>query len=267
MSNFENTLDEQNEWLTAQQAAKLLRVKPNRLHYYVKTRNIAIEPGSIARHRRYSRADVMKLAREFTGKQHEQEEKILIDWIQPGDIPAALKMLQKVYNTETVNLAEIAVYESWRKNNNQLSLGAFSPDRQTCYGSIQLVPLPESVILDILSGKRDENSIQPDEVRPYNEPGPYDLLGTNAAALSNHPRLLYRLLDRYMDFWVEMYPERYINKVYAQVVSEPGERLVQLLFMTPLQHLAENAFRLDLQRPTVSRAIRKFKAKLKAKQK
>lgn len=266
MSKDKNTLDgQESEWLTSIQAANLLGIHPNRFHYYIKAAHIAVEPGTQAGHRRYSRADVMQLARKLSDKKTSKpKEKLLIDWIMPSDIPAALKMLQRVYSAD-IDLAEFAIYQSWRKNNNQLSLGAFSTNREYCRAAIQLVPLPESVILDILSGKRHENSITPDEVRSYTEPGAYHLLATSAAALPGHPYLLYRLLDRYMDFWVDMAPERHIQRVYAQAVSERGEMLVQHFFMLPRWDLAPDAFMLDLSRPTASRIIRRFKARLEAK--
>jgi hypothetical protein len=191
-------------------------------------------------------------------------QPLFIDWIMPADIPAALKMLQQVYNEE-VDLAEAAIYQSWRKHNNKLSMGAFSQDRQECYGSIQVVPLDERVILDILSGKRKESSIQPDEVRSYSEPGPYTSLATNAAVLPGMPRLLYQVLFRYMQFWIDQFPDRYITRVYAQAVSGTGDQMISHFFMSSRYDLAPDAYMLDLARPGASKVIRWFQAEIAKK--
>lgn len=154
------------------------------------------------------------------------KENVLIDWSGALDAAAGLKLSQRLYGPD-VDIAELAVYQSWRKNNNQLTLCAFSLDRQEAFAELQVLPLAESLIEDILREKRKESSIRPDEIRNYKDPGPYYLIVTNAVSLPERPELLRRLVFHYMDFWIKQYPDRYIKRIYTQAVSERGLMLIQ----------------------------------------
>lgn len=273
MSEIEHTTEKQainkGKFVPWAEGAKVLNIGRTAFFYLVESGQVRKEPGRRSRDGRYSLEDILKVKeRREQGKPRKPYKKrlapVIIDWLQPSDIPAGLKLDYLLYH-EDVNLAEAAVYQAWRRNNNFLTMGAFSKDRSECLAYIQLVPLPEQVILDILSGKREETSIKPEEVLAYDRPGAYTLLGVSAACRRNRPDLLFRLLDRITDFWVEQYPERYITKVYVQAVSESGDILIQHLFMAPRPDLALNAYELNLARPGASRIIRRFQEKLRAK--
>jgi hypothetical protein len=191
-------------------------------------------------------------------------ESLQIDWSGALDAAAGLRLSQQLYGPD-VDIGELAVYQSWRKNNNQLTLCVFSEDRKDCFAELQVLPLAESLIVDILSGKRNESSILADEIRNYKDTGPYHLLVTNAVTLPGRPELLLRLLLRYMDFWVEQYPDRYIQRVYTQAVSERGFMLVQHFFMTPRFDLNFNAYMVDLAYPSASKIVQRFKRQLEEK--
>lgn len=261
-----NTQDEFVRW---SQGAEILGMRRTAFFHYVRTGQIRKEPGRRPRDGRYSLEDIHKLkARRAQGKPRKPYKKrpapVIVDWLQPADIPAGLKLDYLIYH-ENVDLAEAAVYQAWRKNNNLLTIGAFSQDRAECLAYLQLVPLDEQVILDILSGKRAENSITPEEILPYDQPGAYTLLGVSAACHPDRPDLLFRLIDKMMEFWIKQYPERYITKVYAQAVSERGDMLIQQLFMAPRYDLSPHAYMLDLARPARSKMIRRFQRALKSK--
>ena len=256
-------MGQQEEFVPLWKALEITGLKKSSFFYYVDTNQIATLPGRSQRDKQYKLQDILQVVEKRRARKRKPEQ-IILDWIQPQDIPVALKLLQTAYSQE-VNLAEAAVYQSWRKNNNLLTMGAFSRDRSECYASLQLVPLDEQVILDVLAGRREENSILPDEVRPYDQPGPYTLLATSAVVLKTRPLLLYEMLSKYMQYWIDQYPERYIQKIYAQAVSERGAMLVAHIFMAPRPDLAYNAFELDFSWPATSRVIRKFKQQLEAK--
>ena len=256
----------QDEFVPWSQGAEILGIKRTAFSHYVKTGQIQIKRGRGPRDNRYSLEDIYKIKeRREQGKPRKPYKKrlapILIDWLQPGDIPAGLKLDYLLYH-ENIDLAEAAVYQSWRRNNNLLTMGAFSKDRSECLAYLQLVPLHEQVIFDILSGKREEASIKPEEILAYDKPGAYTLLGVSAVCHPERQDLLFRVLDHIMDFWVAQYPERYITKVYAQAVSERGDMLIQHLFMAPRPDLAPNAYELNLARPSASKIIRRFQKKL-----
>jgi hypothetical protein len=258
-----------DEFVPWSQGAELLGMKRTAFFHYVRTGQIRSEPGRQPRDGRYSLEDIYQLKeRREQGKPRKPYKKklapVLVDWLQPSDIPAGLKLDYLLYQ-ESIDLAEAAVYQAWRRNNNLLTMGAFSKDRSECLAYLQLVPLQEQTILDILRGKREENSIKPEEVLAYDKPGAYTLLGISAVCHPERPDLLFRLLDKIMDFWVEQYPERYVTKVYAQAVSERGDMLVQHLFMAPRPDLAPHAYELSLARPAASRIVRRFQEKLLAK--
>lgn len=208
-------------------------------------------------------ANVKQHQRRKKGRKSEGEN-FQIDWSGALDAAAGLRLSQQLYGPD-VDIAELAIYQSWRKNNGQLTLCVFSEDRKDCFAELQVLPLSEALIMDILSGKRKESSIQADEIRSYEETGPYHLLVTNAVTLPDRPELLLQLLLRYMSFWVEQYPERYIKRVYTQAVSERGFMLVQHFFMTPRFDLSFDAYMIDMAYPTASKIVQRFKRQLEDK--
>lgn len=258
-----------DEFIRWSQGAEILGMKRAAFFHYVRTGQIRSEAGRQPRDGRYSLQDIHQLKeRRAQGKPRKPYKKlpepVLIDWLQPADIPVGLKLDYLLYQ-ENINLAEAAIYQAWRRRNNLLTIAAFNKDRTECFAYLQLVPLEEHVILDILSSKRKESSIRPEEVRSYDQQGSYTLLGVSAVCHPEHPDLLFRLLEKIMDFWIEQYPERYIKKVYAQAVSKSGDMFIQHLFMAPRPDLALNAYELNLARPSASRIIRRFQEKLLAK--
>jgi hypothetical protein len=260
----------ENEYVPADQAIELLGEKPEKFYYHSGRGEIRTEtppqPGKGKKNNRYLVSDILALRRRLIAQRQKKRPEPVIDWMYTKDLAAGVKLAQALYD-DGVDLAELVVYQSWRKNNEHLTLAAFSQDRSEAYASIQVVPLPEQVILDVLSGKRTENSIQPDEIRSYNEPGEYTLLGTSAIVLKSRPELLLKLLRRYMEFWIEMFPDRYISRIYAQAVSNDGDRLTSSLFMAPRYDFTGPypSYMLDLARPGRSKLINWFQEQLKAK--
>ncbi|HET8840793.1 MAG TPA: hypothetical protein VFN35_04965 [Ktedonobacteraceae bacterium] len=192
--------------------------------------------------------------------------KFLIDWTKPEDFLSGIKLDMAVYDLD-IALADAATYQSWRKNNNdRLSIAAFNEDRTERYATIKLMPLKdEQTAIDILSNKRHENDLTAEEIRGYDEAGPYIILAIDAVCLPEYPHLLAAILLKWMDFWVEQYPERFIKKIYTQAVSVNGLRMVQHFFMSHRLDLAPNAFMLDMAYPSASKIVRNLQERLKAK--
>jgi hypothetical protein len=263
------TKQQEEDFVPWSKGAELLGVKRSAFFHYVNSGQIRTLPDTPSRQGRYNLSDILEIKRRReSGKPRKAYKKrlvpVTIDWLGQADILAGLKLDRIVYQEE--QLAEASVYKSWRQRNPYLSMAAFDArNREVCLGYIGLVPLPESTILDILSGKRHEGDIQPEEVEAYDRPGGYTLLAYSAAIHPDRPDLLYKILMNIMDFWIKQYPERYIRKIYAQSISTKGDILVQHFFMAPRPDLAFNAFELDLARPAASKIIRKFKEQLIAK--
>ena len=157
----------------------------------------------------------------------ERLPEVVMDWLQPTDIPASLALDQIVYHV--MLLAEAEVYMAWRRKNPYISMAAFdAKDRRICYAYIGLIPLPESVILDILTGKKDEKEITPDEILSYDQPGEYTLLANSAVVHPDYPELMSKVITAIAEYWLEQYPERRIKRIYAQAVSEEGRTMAQI---------------------------------------
>ena len=259
------------KWLSLKEALEILGMKAGTFTHYVRNGRVRRREGQGQRNHQYNEQDILILKREWKPRTYKasrrnkkQEEEILVDWIKISDVPSGLKLAQTLYH-EDVDLADVVRYQEWRKFNPSISMGAFSANRETCYAALMLVPLEEQLIIEVLSGKRKESSIEASEIRRYDQPGGYALLAASALCLQDRPSLLYRVMSKFIDFFVEQYPEKYITRIYAQAVSDPGYLLIQHVFMTPRYDLAENAYMLDMARPSASKIIRRFQARLDAK--
>lgn len=197
---------------------------------------------------------------------------VVLDWVKPEDVPSGLALDQIVYHE--MFLASVELYMAWRRKNPKISMGAFdAKDRRIRYGYIGLIPLPEPIILDILTGKKDEKEIPPDEILTYDEPGEYTLLANSAVIHPDYPELANRIIQKIMHYWIDQYPEKRIKRIYAHTVSEQGRTLAKKLYLGPLYTIGENgltrvedAYVLDMQEEAVSKVIRQFQASLKAKE-
>lgn len=238
----------------------------NAFNYRVRAGDIRVQEDEYGK---LYEVDSIQRVKEHLRSEKEKETyqgEFVIDWTRPEDYASGIRLDMQVYELD-VALADEAIYQSWRKNNNnRLSIAAFNADRSERYASIKLLPLrDEQTALDILSGKRQENDLQSGEIRSYDEPGPYIILAIDAVALPQYPYLLNRILQKWIDFWVEQYPDRYVKRIYTQAVSESGLRMVQHFFMSPRLDLAPNAFMLDLAYPSASKIIRRYQERIKEK--
>ena len=198
--------------------------------------------------------------------------KVILDWVKPEDVPSGLALDQIVYHE--MFLASAEVYMAWRRKNPKISMAAFdAKDRRIRYGYIGLIPLPESVILDVLTGKRDEKEITPDEILTYDEPGEYTLLANSAVIHPDYPEFTTSIIHAIMNFWIDQYPEKRIKRIYAQTVSEQGRILAKKLYLGPLYILGNNgllriddAYVLDMNEEAASKILRQFQERLKIKE-
>lgn len=258
------------EYVPIAEAAQILGEKEARIFYYADRRQIGIEPGyEQQRIRRYKVADILAIKQRRLEKRRRAAAKktkpdpVIYDWLKASDMPACL-MLDKIVYKEDIDLGEASIYQSWRKKNQHISVAAFdAKDRNVCLGYVGLVPVvSEQICLDVLNGRRIDHSITVEEIDSYDHSGPYTLLAISACTHPDRPDLLYPMLYKHIEFWKSAYPERFIKKIYAQSVSELGDRLAQMLYMAPRYDLNTNAYEIDMQRPQMSRLLKKFKKEL-----
>lgn len=197
---------------------------------------------------------------------------VILDWVRPEDVPSGLALDQIVYHE--MFLANLEVYIAWHRKNPKISMGAFDKnDRRIRYAYIGFIPLPENIILDILTGKKDEKEITPDEILTYDEPGEYTLLANSAVVHPDYPELLNTIIHGIMQYWIDQYPEKRIKRIYAQAISDQGQKLVKKLYLAPLYIMENNelkrvddAYVLDMKEKAVSKVIQQFQERLEAKQ-
>jgi len=264
-------IESQQTFVPWKDGAEILGVKRTAFFHLVNSGQIRSEPGRGPRDGRYSMDDIQALKqRRATGTKRRTWKRptttpALIDWLSPRDIPAILRLDQIVY--DEIYLAEMEVYRKWSEKNPYLAMAAFDPksNRQVMLAYVAALPLEESVIFSVLRGERQETDLTAEEMQNYDRPGAYTLLANSAVSLPEYPDLLNRILLRLMDAWVDRFPEQYVTRIYSQTVSESGDQMVQHFFMAPRYDLAPNAYMLDLARPSASRIIRRFQARLAQK--
>ncbi len=188
-----------------------------------------------------------------------------VDWQKISDLPAILKLDLEVYHESIVG--DIGLYISWEKKNPNITLLAFETNnRGNVLAYLSLVPLPESIILSILKGEREEISISADEIETYERKGAYTLLAESAVTHPDHPEQLNHVLREALRYWCDQYPDRYIEKIYAQAATEAGDMLIRRLFFSPLYEISDDAYVLDLRKRGLAKPIRTFQECLKHKE-
>jgi hypothetical protein len=251
----------QEKYVSPNDGAELLEVNPKQFYYYVKTRNIRTQPGESERKTRYNLEDIIRVRKELG---LDNKSSTSVDWVKASDVTATVALDFLLYH-ETI-IADINKYASWVRKNPFISLASFdAKDRKTVLAYICLIPLAENVIIDILSGNRSEMDIKAEEIETYDREGPYNLLVESVAAHPEHPEQLGKVMNTFTEFWYNKYPDRYIEKIYAQPVSDKGDILLQKLYFAPRYDIAQTAFMLDLNRPGASRFIRNFQENLTKK--
>jgi hypothetical protein len=261
---------------TSSEARQILNVSTSTFKILVDNGKIRKETPLGKKQGYYVAEDVDKLAAERApfakiekstkrgGIRKETALKTDVDWLKPSDLPAILKLDYKVYGENIVG--DIGLYISWYKKNHNLTLVSFERgNRENILAYMCLLPLPENTILSVLAENRSELSINPNEVETYDRPGSYTLLAESVVTHPEHPEQLNNVLQGMLDFWYEIYPEKCLEKVYAQTVSDDGDRLVRKLYFSPLYNLSDKAYVLDMRKPGISRIIKTFQEWIKQK--
>jgi len=266
--------NEQDTYVAFSKAIELFRpLDKNAFNYRVRKGEITTK-GDEAGKTLYSVQSTIEIRNRLLKKvsHRDRQPEVIIDWLKPPDITAALDLDQIVYHE--MFLAEAEVYMGWRRKNPYISKAAFdAKDRRTCYGYLGLIPLPEQIILDILTGKKDEKEITPDEILTYDEPGDFTLLANSAVVHPDYPEVIHKIIGSIMDFWYEQYPEKRVRRIYAQAVSDAGRIMAQKLYLGPLYIIeneqlvrVEDAYVLDMENVAASKIVRAFQEKLRKKE-
>jgi hypothetical protein len=261
---------QQDEYVSSKDGMRILGVDSGKFFYYVQSGQISKEPNGRKRNNRYSIADINRVKEKLSKKQYKnkvsQSQHGYVDWIADiNDVLTSLKLDYTVYK-EDVELADLSYYTERVKRNPHVALAVYdSPKKETMYAYISLLPVAEQIILEVLSGKKQETDIRTEDIETYDRAGAFTLLAESVVVHPDYQNVLNTLLHHLLEYWYDQYPERYISKIYAQAASNKGDILIQKLYFAPLYHLSKNAYMLDLERPGASRFVRHFQERLKEK--
>jgi hypothetical protein len=65
-------------------------------------------------------------------------------------------------------------------------------------------------------------------------------------------------LREVLTYWCRQYPDKYIEKIYADAATDHGDMLARKLYFSPLYHVSDRAYVLDLRKPGISKIVRNF---------
>ena len=267
------------DYVSSSEGMQLLNVDRSTFFYHVEKGDIDIQEGedTAPRHRTYSVSDILKVKEYRKSKRMARANRMrdttsfTLDWMYARDLPAALDLDYQVFDKRII--ASIDTYETWLLKNPHIAMCAYDrKDRHKMLAYVGMIPLPEQVIMQVVTGQRDEMDIRADEIQTYDSPGEYVLLANSAVTHPTRPDLLYPVLSKIMQFWLEQYPTRFISRIYAQAASQAGDILISKLYLAPLYQIEQStarvvkdAYVLDLSRPGASKVIRHFQQQLEEK--
>jgi hypothetical protein len=267
------TPKDEDTWLTWKQVHDLTDMERTAFYYYVDKQNgVRSRKGKNKRDREYNSADTKRLEarrKNLTIVYSNEDSDADLKWLIPNDLPAILDLDKKVYDEYLVG--NLNLYASWITKNPRIALCAFDKlDAKNCLAYISAIPLPEKLILRIMSGEMNELDIRDDQILTYDDPGEYTLLVNSV--VSSEPKYLKRVLDGVFDFWSENAPERKIKRMYAQAATPGGRMLIQKFYFSALVTISDDtlmpldgAYFLDMDQPSASREIRRFQEKVASK--
>jgi hypothetical protein len=251
------------DYISSKEGESLLKVSRQMFFYYVNKGRIRKLESEKRRGTLYHRADIMQLRAEL--QKEDIVTNVSVDWMAISDLPAILALDIELYG-EDEPLADITLYQAWWKKNPKTTVIAFeSSNRGRILAQCCILPLPESIIFEVLSEKRNETEIKPEHVETYEREGEYNLLVESIIARPNERENVGPIIRAFTDFWYEKWPKRWVRKIYARAVSKEGEYLVHKLYFSPLYEYGEKAYVLDLNHNNPSHIIRGFKDRIAAK--
>ena len=264
------------DWVLFRDAVKASGLKAGTFSYYVEKGQIKTKEGNSQRSRLYFLPDILQL-KATKKKPRKYRSPHIIDWMAVDDLPSAIALDLQVYRDDQGDLvSEIGdynLYRSWIKRNPHIAVCAFNRDnRRDIWAYIALKPLPEPIIWEIVTGKRHENEIRPEEIRLYSEGGAYSLLAVSAVALPGRGVLLKYILDFFMSYFAELSPACSVERIYAEAVTPSGDVLMQKFHFSTVVTLQDGHITplpgvgmLDLTRPGATRVIQEFQRRLEEK--
>lgn len=253
-----------NEYMSASEAIATLKIPPATFYRMVKEGKIKkYYPTAASKHGEYDAHEIARLSSKFR-RENQPLEEGATDWIQSSDMGNMYDLEYTVYGDETGNPS---IIRKWYERNPHICRVLFNKaDRRDFWGAINMLPLEEETIFKLLKGEMRDIDLDPQkDILTFEKPGTYNFYVASVIIAPKHRQHFPKLLNSLFDYWCEQAPERTIGRIYGRVVSEDGELLAKKLFFSPLWHISETAYMLDMRRPNPSKIVQSFQYCIQSK--
>ncbi len=253
------------KYLSASDAIEVLKIPASTFYRFVKEGKIKKHfPSSISKHGMYESREIARMSSKFKSEL-EPKEAGETDWIKSSDMGNMYDLEYAEYGDETGNPS---IIRKWYERNPYICRILYNKsDRRDFWGAINMLPLEEETIYKLLKGeKRDIDLDAQKDILTFEEARAYNFY---VASVIMHPQKKQHfplLMNSLFDFWCEQGPERRIGKMYGRVISTGGELMAKKLFFSPLPHISDSAYMLDMSRPNPSRIVQSFQYCVKTRE-
>lgn len=252
------------KYLSASEAIEALEISAPTFYRFVKNGKIKkYYPTTMSKHGMYDPKEIARLGSKIRSEQETQEVGET-DWIHSADIGHMYNLEYAAYGDQT---GSPLVVRKWYERNPYICRILYNKaDRRDFWGAINMLPLAEETIIKLLRKEVRDVDLNPQQdILTFENEGMYNFY---IASVLIHPEKRQHfplLLNTLFDFWCEQAPERTIGKIYGRVLSEQGELMAKKLFFSPLWHVADDVYMLDVSRPNPSRIIQSLQYCVKLK--
>ncbi|QBD74771.1 DNA-binding protein [Ktedonosporobacter rubrisoli] len=256
--------DQLMKYLTASEAIEILKIPSATFYRFVKEGKIKkYYPTAVSKHGMYDPKEIARLSSKFRREAAEQE-KSETDWVKSSDMGSIYDLEYTVYGDET---GDPSIIRKWYERNPYMCRVLYNQsNRRDLWGALNIVPLTEETILKLLRGEMRDVDLDPQkDILTYEQPGIYNFYVASVIVRKERKHHFIQLLNSYFDFWCSLAPERVVGRIYGRVLSESGEMLARKLFFSPLWHISDTAFVLDMAKPNPSRIVQSFQYCIKTK--
>lgn len=252
------------KYLSASEAIKILNIPASTFYRLVKEDKIKkYFPTSVSKHGVYDPKEIARLSSQFR-REAQPKEVGETDWIKSSDMGHMYNLEYSVYADET---GDPSIVRKWYERNPSICRVLYNKaDRRDFWGAINMLPLPEETIFKLLRGEMRDIDLDPQkDILTYEKPGIYNFYVASIIVHPQRSQHFILLVNSIFDFWCEQAPERTIGKIYGRIISEDGEMMAKKLFFSPLWHVSDTTYMLDMSKPNPSRIIQSFQYCVKLK--
>lgn len=252
------------DYLTASEAIETLKIPASTFYRLAKEGKITKHfPTAVSKHGVYDAKEIARLGSKLR-RDTTPVEIGETDWIQSSDVGNMYDLEYTIYGDETGNPS---IVRKWYERNPYICRVLYNKaDRRDFWGALNMLPLEEETIFKLLKGEIRDIDLDPQkDILTFEEPGTYNFYVASVIVRSDKKQHFPALINSVFDYWCEQAPERTIGKIYGRVVSEDGEMMAKKLFFSPLWHISDSAYVLDMNRPNPSRLVQSFQYGVRSK--